>query len=102
MPALYSVITFIMTIQSYTPNSPKGKLTKRARKQIVNRRRHEFLLTFFNKSKRYATKEVNGYILVRQFNAGTGLWDVAIHTKETWGQVNNWKQKQTLDQAELL
>ena len=69
-------------------------------KQIINRRRHEFLLTFFTISKdkedKYEIKEVNGFFLVKQFNGGSNKWEVAIHTKETLAKVNEWKQEQLL------
>ena len=72
------------------------------KKKDLNRQRHEFLLTFFDLPHKYDTKEINGYTLVRQFNAGNDQWEVAIHTKENWKRVEEWKQKYKPDQAKLL
>jgi len=63
-------------------------------KQILNRRRHEFLLTFFTKESHYDVVEINGFVLVKQFNSGSGNWEVAIHTKDSFSKVNEWKQRQ--------
>ena len=54
-------------------------------KQITNRRRHEFLLTLFQQDQdHFEAKELNGYWLVKQFNGNTKVWEVAIHTPETY------------------
>ena len=54
-------------------------------KDKLKRQRHEFLLTFFNQEKdHYEHKEVNGFVLVKQWNGGTNAWEVAIHTKESF------------------
>jgi hypothetical protein len=77
-------------------------ISKNQRKANCNRTRHEFLLTFFDLPHRYGYKEINGFILVRQFNSGNNQWEVAIYTKESWKKVKEWKQEQKLNQAELL
>jgi hypothetical protein len=60
--------------------------------QIRKRQRHEFLLTFFSPNPQYQVKEVNGWTLVKQFNAANQLWEVAIYTKENWAKVEKWKR----------
>jgi hypothetical protein len=65
-------------------------------KQLVNKNRHAFLLTFFDLPHEYSHKEVNGFILVRQFNSNNQQWEVAIYTKDKWKQAEEWKQKQSL------
>ena len=41
-----------------------------------------FLLTFFE-GDFYQDKEVNGFMLVKQFNGDTKRWQVAVFTKES-------------------
>ena len=53
-------------------------------KKRLNQQRQNFLLTFFDKEPKYQTKEVNGFILVKQFNGETGDWQVAIYTPESY------------------
>lgn len=62
-------------------------------KHEAMRRRHEFLLTFFDDVPHYQTKEVNGYLLVKQWNGGSRAWEVAIHTKETYANVLRWQDQ---------
>jgi len=78
----------------YTTNSKKN--------QEKRYQRHQFLLTFFDKSNRYEVKEVNNFILVRYFNKSVNRWEVSIYSKENWLKVQNWKQKMKLNQASLL
>lgn len=66
----------------------KNSLTQKRKRQ-----RHEFLLTFFEKPHKYEFKEVNGFILVRQFNKGSDNWEVAVYLKDTWEKVLKWKQE---------
>lgn len=49
-------------------------------KQRLNRQRHEFLLTFFadQAKDKYATRIINNFTLVKQWNGTTERWDVAI------------------------
>lgn len=49
-----------------------------------SRTRHDFLLTFFDEKSGYATKEVNGFILVKQWNGNTNSWNVAIYTPKAF------------------
>jgi hypothetical protein len=54
-------------------------------KKKRNRTRHDFLLTLFpDKKEEYSEIELNGYHLVRQWNGGSREWEVAIWTKESW------------------
>lgn len=78
------------------------RIDKKTQTQRRKRQRHEFLLTFFELPHKYESREVNGFILVRQFNSENGEWEVAVWTKENWNKANDWKQKQKLNQAELL
>ena len=48
--------------------------------KINNQQRHSFLLTFFNDIQKYQTKEINGYVLVKQWNGATKRREVAIKT----------------------
>jgi hypothetical protein len=59
--------------------------------QKRKRTRHEFLLTFFSPDPHYEVKEINGFVLVKQFNNPN--WEVAIYTKESWERVEAWKSK---------
>ena len=61
-------------------------------KQRLNRVRHGFLLTFFDQKEEYQAKEVNGYVLVKQWNAGTNSWEVATWEKSNWEKT---KERQT-------
>ena len=54
--------------------------------KINNQRRQNFLLTFFNDIQEYQIKEINGYILVKQYNGATKRWEVAIYTEESFGK----------------
>jgi hypothetical protein len=60
--------------------------------QERNIQRHSFLLTFFEKIEGYKVKEVNGFVLVKQWNGANSHWEVAIHTKESWEKVKEWKE----------
>jgi hypothetical protein len=53
-------------------------------KQLINARRHKFLLTFFDPKEEYQVREVNGYYLTKQWNGNTKRWEVAIYTPESW------------------
>jgi len=50
------------------------------KKQILNKQRHNFLLTFFDKDE-YSEKEVNGFWLVKHWNGSQSCWQVAIYPK---------------------
>lgn len=52
--------------------------------KLRNRTRHEFLLTFFDKSAEYQEQEVNGYHLIKQFNRVEKSWDVAVYSKAAY------------------
>lgn len=53
-------------------------------KQVLNKQRQDFLLTLFDKKDEYQTKEVNGFMLVKQFNGNNKTWQVAIYTPENY------------------
>ncbi len=46
--------------------------------------RQEFLLSFFNSTNEYEEKEINGFILIKQFNAKSLNWEVAIYTQKSY------------------
>lgn len=52
--------------------------------QERSRQRHNFLLTFFDEPHQYSYKEVNGFMLVRQWNGTSKVWQVAIWNKDSW------------------
>ena len=63
----------------------------RGNKRKYNRQRHEFLLTFFPQEEdHYEYKEVNGYWLVKQYNANTHNWEVAIYSQSSFAQSQNY------------
>ncbi|OGM79892.1 hypothetical protein A2382_03105 [Candidatus Woesebacteria bacterium RIFOXYB1_FULL_38_16] len=50
----------------------------------LNNIRHQFLLTFFDDLNTYQEKEVNGFILIKQFNKHTSSWQVAVYTRRAF------------------
>lgn len=85
IPSLYIDLTF----NKMTNSNPKPK-------QIANKRRHAFLLTFFSPESTYQVVMINGYVLVKQFNKSNTSWEVAIHTKEGWKKIQEWKNNQAV------
>jgi hypothetical protein len=61
-------------------------------KQVLRKKRHQFLLTFFDPETKYQVKEVNGYILVKFYNKSNSEWEVAIYTKGDFNKVEEWKK----------
>lgn len=61
-------------------------------KQRLNRQRREFLLTFFDPTPKYQTREINGFVLVKQWNGMLNLWEVAIYTKDAFIKSQTWWQ----------
>ena len=59
----------------------------------LNRIRHQFLLTFFDSGERYQEKEINGFVLIKQFNQYQMAWEVAIYTKESFQRRNDHQNK---------
>ena len=60
-------------------------MNKKERKKQQNEVRHAFLRTFFDQEKdHYEEKEVNGFLLIKQFNALTNRWEVAIYSKDAY------------------
>lgn len=63
-------------------------------KQRLNRQRHDFLLTLFpDQEEKYAVLHMNGFVLVRQWNGSSKLWEVAIYTEDDFKKVIEWKQE---------
>ena len=58
-----------------------------------NKTRHNFLKTFFDIQEEYQVKEVNGFILVQQWNGNTKEWQVAIYDKENWAKAKDWQDR---------
>ena len=54
------------------------------------RTRHAFLLTLFDLPHKYEAKEVNGFVLLRQFNGDNKQWQVAIYTKDKYKKHMAW------------
>ena len=65
-----------------------GKLKKE-----LNQRRHEFLLTFFDKDSGHSDKEINGFVLEKRWNGNLNRWEVAIYTPESYQKVVEYNQK---------
>jgi len=61
----------------------------------LNKIRRSFLLTFFDSSNKYQEKEVNGFILVKQFNQILSGWEVAIYTREAFQKKEAHKKRIT-------
>lgn len=58
-----------------------------------NHTRHAFLRTLFpNNDQSYAVLHMNGFVLVRQFNASNNEWEVAIYTSDSYSKVEHWKE----------
>lgn len=60
------------------------KMYKRKNYNWLNKIRHQFLLTFFDNENNYQEKEVNGFMLIKQFDTATSNWQVAIYTKKSF------------------
>jgi uncharacterized protein YjfI (DUF2170 family) len=59
-------------------NKKEQKIKRRGTRQL-------FLSTFFpQETDHYEVKEVNGFILVKQYNRPIDKWDIAIYTKESY------------------
>jgi len=56
----------------------------KTQKQKSRQRLQEFLLSFFGDELKKETKEINGYILVKNVSGSTGKPYVAIYTKESF------------------
>ena len=63
-------------------------MAKGQAKKLANAKRHAFLLTFFEEPHVYSHKEINGWVLVRQFNGSSKRWQVAIFSKEAFKRMN--------------
>jgi hypothetical protein len=65
-------------------------------KQKRNKTRHNFLLTLFpDNKKQYAVLHMNGFVLVRQFDGNTKMWQVAIYTNNSYKKLEYWKEHRT-------
>lgn len=64
-------------------------------KSEMNKLRHAFLKTLFPiREDKYDTVEINGFVLVRQFNRGNGEWEVAIYTHDNFAKAQNYIRKE--------
>jgi hypothetical protein len=68
--------------------------SKDLKKQDRKRQRHEFLLTFFNKSDICEHKLVNGFVLNKYFSKSSNNWEVMVYTQESWKKAENYLQHQ--------
>lgn len=59
-------------------------LYQKQQQKKSSERKHDFLLTFFNKPHKLEHKEVNGYILQSYFSNATKRWEVMIFTQDSW------------------
>ena len=60
------------------------------KKLSQRRKRHEFLLTFFDSEPKYQVKEVNGYILVKYFSNASNEWEVMIYTENSYNKAQEY------------
>ena len=49
---------------------------------LRNKNTRDFLLSFFQPESGYETKEINGFMLIKQFS--NYIWSVAIYTKQAY------------------
>ena len=52
--------------------------------QKQKKTRHAFLHTFFDNPNEYSEIEVNGFVLINQWNGNSKSWDVAIYPKSSF------------------
>ena len=71
-------------------------------KKLHNKTRHAFLLTFFPPDEKYCEKEINGFILIKQYNSSNQEWEVAIYTKESYQKKANYLYSKKEFQSSLL
>lgn len=50
----------------------------------TEKNRQEFLLRFFDNANKYEEKEINGFMLIKQFNSKSLKWEVAIYTQKSY------------------
>jgi len=62
--------------------------------------KHAFLRTLFTDPRdRYAVQHMNGFVLVRQFNAPIKEWEVAIFTEESYAKREHWKENRDKEKS---
>ena len=71
-------------------------------KRETNRRRHQFLLTFFPPDPQSMEKEVNGFILVKYFSNSTHEWEVQIYTKDSFKRRQEYLAEVNARQVSIL
>jgi len=79
-------------IAIFATNLKRFFMSTSKNKQTI-RNRHEFLKTLFpDQGAYYTVLHMNGFVLVRQFNANNNEWEVAIYTAEAYSKVERWKE----------
>ena len=53
----------------------------------LHNRYKQFLLSFFNDKPEYTVKEINGFILAKQWDGNSKKWVVAVFTKESYNSM---------------
>lgn len=61
----------------------------------LNKIRRSFLLSFFDSTNQYQEKQINGFVLIKQFSQVLDDWEVAIYTKEAFQKRQAHKQRIT-------
>lgn len=59
---------------------------------MKSKNQQQFLSTFFEGDS-YQEKEVNGFVLVKHWNGGAKIWQVAVYTKESFQRSKEGYQK---------
>ena len=78
-----------------------------AKNQKTENRKQDFLLSYFI-GDHYQEREVNGFMLIKQWNGNTKSWQVAIFTKDSfenykkYGQEQAWKGIRTNNSDNFL
>ena len=69
------------------------KIKQPHRLNWLNKIRRSFLLSFFDPTNLYQEKQINGFVLIKQFNQVLGDWEVAIYSKESYQKRQEHKQR---------
>lgn len=72
----------------------KNNRFKQERQRRLNQQRQSFLLTFFDEDEGNTHKEVNGFVLEKQWNGNQQVWQVAIYSQESWKKREQYIQKE--------
>lgn len=68
-------------------------MTSLYNKKAKNKRKQDFLLTFFSKPDANEHREVNGFILHKYFSNSSLAWEVAIYTSDSWQSTQDYLKK---------